>query len=128
MQNDIEIRAVGPDGVAVERTAEQILYCTCDGSFELDETGKPKFQYNGSTDVNWDAQDQMRNQQGERLYLDDNGKAVPESQLKWEGRCPHCMDWFPLEKREDGTLVLFDACKACFEEHLREAEGDSEEV
>ena len=77
-------RLVTSHGVAVVGTLETIPGCAriTDGSARRDASGRIAFDYAGDTEVWWDNQitetDAMSN---ERLFVDENGDTLPESEV-----------------------------------------------
>lgn len=77
-------RLVTLTGVAVVGTLETIPGCASitEGSAYRDDRGRVAFDYDGDTEVWWDGQitetDPMNN---ERLFVDENGDTVPESEV-----------------------------------------------
>jgi hypothetical protein len=73
-----------PNGFEIIGTVEIIPDCVCDikeGTITRKQDGTYDFQYVGGTDVNWDGQKTATNQNGERLFWDEDYNKWPESVL-----------------------------------------------
>jgi hypothetical protein len=74
-----------PDGSKIIGTVEIIPACTAgieEGTVTRGADGKFQFQYDGATDVNWEAQYTAFNEDGERLFWDEAGDYWPENELE----------------------------------------------
>jgi hypothetical protein len=73
-----------PDGTPIRGTAENLpatAYIDLD-SVTQKEDGTFAFEWSGTTECWWDAQETKTNEAGERMFDDENGNEWPESELQ----------------------------------------------
>lgn len=78
-----------PDGVDIIGTVEKIPYATAiiinEGvtvDSEKPEGRRYQFDYEGTTEINWDSQVTLHDENGQALYEDELGREWPENQLR----------------------------------------------
>lgn len=69
-----------PEGKQIRGTVERVPGCALARTFEVLSDGSLDPLYEGETDLWWDEQETVT-ENGERIYLDDDGDGWPESNL-----------------------------------------------
>jgi hypothetical protein len=81
INQNITMRMYSPDGYIIVGTLESLQGCATINRDSFKEEGDGfAFDYSGTTEVWWNAQKTIT-QDGERLFVDENGEAWKESEL-----------------------------------------------